>query len=130
MTSTRTLHCILLFVTLLASAALAAPSEQELYSFTGADSQPGGVIFDALGNLYGVSSNGGQHGHGRVFELSPSMNGWTETVLYSFTGGNDGADPSPTQSLVFDTAGNLYGTTVRGGRLNAGTAFKLAPNGR
>jgi len=84
---------------------------------------------DAAGNLYGVSSNAGQYGYGRVFELSPSVSGWTETVLYNFTGGEDGAGPSPTQSLVFDTAGNLYGTTVDGGTLNAGTVFKLTPKG-
>jgi len=120
---------MLLFVTLLASGALAAPSEQVLYSFTSADYQPGGVIFDGVGNLYGVSSNSGEYGYGRVFELSPSVSGWTETVLYSFMGGKDGANPSPTQSLVFDTASNLYGTTVRGGTLNAGKVLKLTPNG-
>ena len=125
MTKTKTLHGILLFVTLLATGALAASREQVLYSFTSADYLPGGVIFDALGNLYGVSSNEGQYGYGRVFELSPSVSGWTETVLYSFTGGKDGANPSPTQSLVFNTAGNLYGTTVRGGTLNVGTVFNL-----
>ena len=78
MTKTKTLHGILLFATLLANGALAAPSEEVLYSFTSADYQPGGVIFDAVGNLYGVSSNAGQYGHGRVFELSPSVSGWTE----------------------------------------------------
>jgi uncharacterized repeat protein (TIGR03803 family) len=51
----------------------------------------------------------------------------TEKVLYSFTGGADGAEPH--QGLIFDQAGNLYGTTFDGGVYGAGTVFSLAPNG-
>lgn len=123
---------ILVVVVLISSALSAAQSEQVLYSFTSADYQPGGVIFDNQGNLYGVASGAQGSGYGHVFELSPSQNGWTETVLYTFTGGEDGSEPSAIQSLVFDTAGNLYGTTVRGGTAGdggAGTVFKLAPAG-
>ncbi len=127
MARTWTLNVILLLVALIAKTAWAAPSEQVLYSF-GSDRYPGGVIFDSHGNLYGVCSAGGQYGYGSVFELSPSSNGWTETVLYSFTGGLDGGSPGETQSLVFDNSGNLYGTTVRGGTTGYGTAFKLTPS--
>jgi uncharacterized repeat protein (TIGR03803 family) len=105
--------------------------EQVLYAFQGGSdgsSPSSGLIFDALGNLYGETEGGG-NGNGTVFELSPNSNGgWTETVLYSFQGGNDGIAPS--DGLVFDQAGNLYGTTydytTYGGN---GTAFELSPNG-
>jgi uncharacterized repeat protein (TIGR03803 family) len=68
-----------------------------------------------------------------VFELSPpSAPGgpWTETVLYSFTGDTDGMEP--VSGVVFDTAGNLYGTTFGGGhttrcRNACGIAFRLSP---
>lgn len=72
-------------------------------------------------------------GCGTVFELSPSSGGpWTEQVLYSFTGGSDGE--LPYAGLVFDEAGNLYGTAVSGGRVTGvcspsgcGTVFRLSP---
>ena len=48
-----------------------------------------------------------------------------ETVLYSFKGGADGAEPQ--SGLIFDTSGALYGTTLRGGALTVGTVYKLAP---
>jgi len=100
--------------------------EQVLYASQGGSdgsSPSSGLIFDALGNLYGETEGGG-NGNGTVFELSPNSNGgWTETVLYSFQGGNDGVGPS--DGLVFDQAGNLYGTTYGGN----GTAFELSPNG-
>jgi len=97
-----------------------------LYSFTSADDTPGGVIFDNQGNLYGVSTGAYGRTYGRVFELSPSANGWTETVLYTFKGGADGYGPSEMESLAFDPAGNLYGTTVYGGK-GAGVVFRLTP---
>lgn len=72
------------------------------------------LIADAAGNLYGTTLNGGRYGRGTVFELTPSPNGrWTESVLYSFTGGTDGGYPSG--SLTFDSNGDLYGTTAGGG---------------
>jgi uncharacterized repeat protein (TIGR03803 family) len=107
--------------------------EQVLYAFQGGNdgsSPSSGLIFDALGNLYGETEGGGAHGGGTVFELSPNSNGgWTETVLYSFQGGNDGGGPS--SGLIFDQAGNLYGTTYGGGGGTSGngTAFELSPNG-
>src|SRR5208283_5342872 len=73
-------------------------NETVLYSFSGGmdGSHPSlsYVIFDKLGNLYGTASNGGgANGYGVVFELSPVGTSWTETVLYSFVGGTDGAVP-------------------------------------
>jgi len=106
-------------------------AESTFYSFTGgADGAypDAGLIFDGAGNLYGVTSGGGifncrgGQGCGVIFELSPSG---TETVLYSFTGGNDGAFPNG--PLVFDGQGNLYGTTSDGGAYGNGTVFKLTP---
>jgi uncharacterized repeat protein (TIGR03803 family) len=102
-----------------------------------------GLIFDAAGNLYGTTSQGGQgtggfgcgHGCGTVFELSPTAGGiWTEKVLYAFTGGTDGA--IPTTSLAMDSSGNLYGTTTLGGAdsnsilcaQGCGVIFRLQPS--
>jgi len=105
-------------------------TESLLYSFTGSPDGAiplAGVIFDAAGNLYGTTSNGGASGQGTVFKLTPNSNGsWTESTLYSFTGRKDGA--MPLAGLAFDPAGNLYGTTVLGGSKDWGVTFMLAPN--
>jgi uncharacterized repeat protein (TIGR03803 family) len=99
------------------------------------------LIFDAAGNLYGTASEGGSGpctygaaliGCGVVFELSPKAGGvWAAKVIYSFNGPyTDGQ--SPIASLVFDSVGNLYGTTVGGGTAGpyeSGTVFELSPNG-
>ena len=70
---------------------------------------------------------GGAYGSGAVFELTPNSDGsWTETVLYSFTGGTDGG--TPYAGVIFDPAGNLYGTTYVGGVYGYGTVFMLTPN--
>ena len=109
-------------------------TESVLYSFTGyADgAEPdAGLILDAAGNLYGTTYEGGYgtpggHGHGVVFELARNPDGnWTESVLYSFTGGADGANP--VAELLFDAAGNLYSTAAAGGLQNQGTVFELTP---
>jgi uncharacterized repeat protein (TIGR03803 family) len=124
---------------ILASGALAAPVETVLYSFTGGSdgSEPvAGLIADNQGALYGTTSGGGSSGRGTVFKLTPPGRGqtaWTETVLYSFTGGSDGAFPAA--GLIVDNASNLYGTTVGGGGNDrcangCGTVFKLTPPGR
>jgi uncharacterized repeat protein (TIGR03803 family) len=107
-----------------------------LHHFTGGNdgtSPWAGVIFDALGNLYGTTRWGGLYGNGVVFKLSPAPNGhWVESVLHAFSGGSDGADPS-VGGLSFDRAGNLYGVAERGGRPGCddgcGTVFKLTPAG-
>jgi uncharacterized repeat protein (TIGR03803 family) len=109
-----------------------AQTEKILYSFTGGSdggAPQGGLVLDGKGNLYGTTQQGGSNSGGTVFELTPNSNGtWTEQVLYSFTGlfGNsDGAFPYG--SLVFDSKGNLYGTTVFGGTSFQGTVFELSP---
>jgi uncharacterized repeat protein (TIGR03803 family) len=91
-----------------------------------------GLIFDARGNLYGTTFQGGNYLGGTVFELTPNgSGGWTETVLHSFGNGKeDGDGYQPAYgSLIFDAAGNLYGTTSLGGNSNSGTVFELTPNG-
>jgi uncharacterized repeat protein (TIGR03803 family) len=86
---------------------------------------------DAAGNLYGTtyqggSTNCGVNGCGVVFELSPAAGGgYTESVIYSFQGGDDGQFPFA--GVIFDAAGNLYGTTARGGAGGCGTVFELTP---
>jgi uncharacterized repeat protein (TIGR03803 family) len=114
--------------------------ETVLYSFSGPDGAfPNGRMrFDSAGNLYGSTREGGSSspcsnfaaGCGVVFKLSPSTSGgWTETVLYRFTGGDDGI--FPTTGVNFDAAGNIYGTTIQGGGTSCdnssgcGTVFKL-----
>lgn len=103
-------------------------NETVLHSFTGPDgSLPyGGLIRDGVGNLYGTTYSGGFVGsQGTVFKLA--ANG-TFTLLHSFTfNGVDGA--FPTGSLVADSSGNLYGTTLLGGSVGAGTVFELDSNG-
>jgi uncharacterized repeat protein (TIGR03803 family) len=110
------------------------------FSFSGPDGwYPSGTtpIFDAKGNIYATTAFGGNfgcspygngcYGLGVVFELTPSGNGtWIETVLHKFTGGKDGE--SPTCPLVFDVAGNLYGTSYAGGEYGNGNVFRLVPN--
>ena len=107
-----------------------AGTEKVLYSFTGGldGGQPyAGVIFDPAGNLYGVTQFGGAYNQGTVFELSPSPSGtWTETVLYSFTGGSDGSQPM--YDLAMDGGGNLYGTAAYGGDSYCGTVYELSPS--
>ena len=114
-----------------------------LHKFVGPDgTEPEGrMIFDSAGNLYGTASAGGQMGGvceslgcGTVFKLSPNPDrSWTETVLRTFTGGADGWGPD---ALIFDAAGNLYGTTFFGGliegecNIGCGIVFKLTPNGK
>jgi uncharacterized repeat protein (TIGR03803 family) len=111
-------------------------TQTALYSFNNKDGAypgGGGLIFDAAGNLDGTTENGGAHGWGTVFQLTPNADGsWKEKVLHSFTGGKDGR--SPTAGLIFDHAGNLYSTTEHGGRTlrycnyGCGVVFELTPN--
>lgn len=81
-----------------------------------------GLIQDSAGNLYGTTELGGEYGWGTVYRLDAAGN---ETVLYSFTGGVDGQYALGV--LARDAAGNLYGTTQRGGTYGFGTVFKLKP---
>jgi uncharacterized repeat protein (TIGR03803 family) len=110
-------------------------TEQVLHSFTGTDGAGpwANLIFDAAGNLYGTTSGLGNF-RGTVFELMPSANGtWTEKVLFEFglQSGTTGAEPFG--GLIFDAAGNLYGTTLIGGSgkcdppRGCGVVFELTP---
>jgi uncharacterized repeat protein (TIGR03803 family) len=103
-------------------------TEKKLHNFgNGSDgiNPIAGLIFDGAGNLYGTAG-GGSYGYGTVFEMSPNGNGgWTEKKLHNFGNGSDGTGPGA--GLIFDGAGNLYGTTVRGGSHGYGTVFELMP---
>lgn len=112
-----------------------------LYSFD--DGEPlGALVFDNLGNLYGVTGETGNlcnpsgcsgSSLGTVYELTPTGSGWQRTVLHKFSGSPDGEEPGA--GLVMDKAGNLYGTTMYGGNSNVacggscGTVFTLQRSG-
>lgn len=99
-----------------------------LYAFTDSPDGAlpyGGLVFDKLGNLYGTTYYAGANDLGTVYKLTHSNGAWTESVLYSFKGGTDGA--SPISSLAADPAGNFYGTTSDGGAAacSCGVIFKI-----
>jgi uncharacterized repeat protein (TIGR03803 family) len=101
-----------------------------LHIFTGTDgaSPNGGLILDAAGNLYGTTFAGGSASNsGTVFKIDASGN---HTVLYRFTGKVDGKNP--VAGVIRDAAGNLFGTTYRGGTFyfGSGTVFKLDSTGK
>jgi uncharacterized repeat protein (TIGR03803 family) len=113
-----------------------------LYTFQGGNDGAGPaarVIIGLDGSLYGTTYEGGGSGCGgsgcgTVFNLRPPANvspnmmgGWTETVLYRFQGGSDGAYPA-LGDLIFDQSGKIYGTTQNGGASNEGTVFQLTPS--
>lgn len=130
--------CCTLSIVIPFGMAHAKSRQTALYVFQGGSdgaSPQAGLITDKAGNLYGTTYYGGGtgcygDGCGTVFKLAPDG---TETVLYTFQGGNDGEFPQA--GLVQDKAGNLYGTTSEGGgtgceyNLGCGTVFKLAPDG-
>lgn len=100
-----------------------------IHNFTGYDGQIpyGGLIADALGNLYGITLQGGTYDEGTVFRLTRDADGaWSESVLHSFYAPEDGY--CPTGPLVFDKEWNLYGATTCGGTFNQGGVFKLTQN--
>ena len=86
------------------------------------------LVFDAQGNIYGAAG-GGVYGYGVVYKLTPSRDGWTQSVLYAFSGCTDGAYPL---GITFDNEGNMYGTTAGAGTpqcgyRGCGTIFELTP---
>ncbi len=103
-------------------------TEDVLHQFQGGKdgAEPqGGLIFDAAGQLYGVTRDYWS-GYGIVFKLTPNSDGtWTKHTLHQFTGGKDGANPFA--GLTSDKAGDLYGTTISGGADGYGVVFKLTP---
>ena len=123
-----TLRAIVIALLILAGTGVAsAPKETVLHMFRG-DSDGlapyGRLISDAAGNLYGTTALGGTSGAGTVFELTAPAP-WTESILYNFTGANDGSQPYG--GLISDSAGNFYGTTFQGGTFNGGTVYELMP---
>jgi uncharacterized repeat protein (TIGR03803 family) len=116
-------------------SAICPWTETVLYRFQGGSDgiipEYGDLTFDQAGNVYGTTVEGGLLSCGGscgvVFKLTKSGNSWTESVLYSFTGGNDGG--SPFSGVIFDSAGNLYGTAYYGGDISAGTVYELSPSG-
>ena len=137
----RFLHPSQIFQTFLASFALAVITAS-LVPIAHAQTETviastnityAGMVSDSAGNLYGVTNTGGNstncsgfEGCGAVFELSPAGGTtWTQTTIYNFQNLADGSFPFG--GLVFDAAGNLYGTNTGGGTYNAGVAFKLSP---
>jgi uncharacterized repeat protein (TIGR03803 family) len=106
--------------------------EKILWRFNGSNGGGpyAGVTFHQDGDLYGTTVGGGNNGGGTVFELVPGTSGaWTETVLYRFRDGTDGANPDT--GVVFDTHGDLYATAYRGdGNSVYGDVFALKPPGR
>lgn len=112
--------------------ALCPWSENILYSFQGGangdGSNPIGLVFDHAGNIYGTTSGGGTYGGGAAYQLTPSGSGGTESVLHTFGGAGDGSLPYRSV-MIFDDAGNLYGTTALGGSSNYGIVFQLTPSG-
>ena len=98
-----------------------------LFSFSGSDGGNvlAGVIFDAAGRLYGTTFAGGRFGRGTVYQLTAQPDGsWAERVLYSFRGMDGGGSDA---GVVFDTQGNLFGTTKYGGTHEMGTVYRLTP---
>ena len=104
--------------------------KKTIHNFTGrkdgATGSMGDLLLDTAGNIYGVTEQGGANGLGNVYKISPSPNGnWTLTPLYAFKGMPDGANPYG--GLIWDSVGNLYGTTYFGGTAGMGTTFQLTP---
>ncbi len=107
----------------------------DIYDFTrGSDggNPQAAVVFDGQGNMYGAAVNGGL-GYGVVYEMTRVNGQWVYHVIYSFTGGDDGA--FPLAPLLIDAAGNLYGTAESGGLpgctgdYGCGTIYKLSRSG-
>ena len=122
------------------TAAVCPWTETVLYRFaSGSDgaSPVSEVTFDPAGNVYGTTPTGGGTGCagglgcGTVYKLTPSNGGWTESIIYSFSRGDDGW--SPEAGVIFDKTGNLYSTTVLGGSgcsdPGCGVVYELTPSG-
>ncbi len=103
-------------------------TESVLYAFAGGHDgtyPDAGVIFDHSGNLLGTTSEGGEYYWGTVFELTPSQNGWSESLIYQFNKDVSGANP--VSGLMLDSAGNLYGDNFYGATGGCGTVYELVP---
>ncbi len=109
--------------------------ETLLHSFGGTNdgvSPAGALVFAANGDMYGTTIGGGTGGGGTVYRMYLSSGVWHETVVHNFGYGPDGL--APYAALIFDSAGNMYSTTSKGGSNvcptgTCGTVFKETPNG-
>jgi uncharacterized repeat protein (TIGR03803 family) len=104
--------------------------ETQLHRFTGGHDGyfpgTGDLAVDNAGNLYGTTSGGGSHNQGTVYELRKSGGAWTERIIHNFEKAEGG---EPFGGVVFDRAGNLFGTTTVGSLLGFGTVYELSPSG-
>lgn len=125
---------VLTALLLIAASPALAQTEEVLYAFKGHPdgANPYATLTLQGGNIFGTTYNGGLNGLGSVFELTPNGNGgWNETVLYSFCpvypSCTDGENPTYTK-VIFDAAGNMYGTAFAGGTLGNGVVYELSPS--
>jgi uncharacterized repeat protein (TIGR03803 family) len=101
-------------------------TETVLYRFKGNSDgfyPSGDLAFNPAGNIYGTTTQGGSIGPGTVYELKPSNGKWSESIVWSLTGGEDGGNPY--SGVILDSAGNIFGTAIAGGTNNSGSVFEL-----
>ena len=110
--------------------AFAMGVEKTVHVFTGSPDGTypvAGISADRFGNLFGTTASGGDFGYGSVFELTPdAKGGYAYKVVYSLTGGSDGAFPQAT--VAIDAHEHLYGTTIEDDIDGDGTVFELVPD--
>ena len=87
----------------------------------------GTLAFDSAGRLWGTTETGGANNDGVVYKLTKGTSGWTQAMLGSF---NQTYGINPTAGLVFDSSGNMYGTTQLGGFYGGGTVYEISPKGK
>jgi uncharacterized repeat protein (TIGR03803 family) len=138
-TARLTLRALAIVVVILAALGSGWAADKTLVTFKGSNGEGplASLIFDAAGNLYGTTCEGGANGNGIVFKLTPAAHGqWKQSLLYSFPTAHNPKGPwGPFSGVIFDAAGNLYGTTYYGGSsvgtyycpLGCGTVYKLTP---
>jgi uncharacterized repeat protein (TIGR03803 family) len=102
-------------------------TETVLFNFPldyGSTPQPWGVVQDAAGNLYGATITGGAYALGTIYKLTPALGFWNRTILHTFTGNDDGANPFG--GFAIDATGALYGASELGGSFGYGNIYKFA----
>jgi len=121
---------VLLLITFGAGDAALASKYKVLYGFSGGVDGGGlysGVIIDASDNLYGGTVGGGDGGGGTIYQLQRQPDGsWVKIVIHDLDFHTEGGNPN--NGMVFDPAGNLYGTMEDGGPQQFGGVFQLVPN--
>jgi uncharacterized repeat protein (TIGR03803 family) len=132
-------RCLLTGLLLTAAGTADAYKLRTLHSFciesgcTDGREPASGLLLDPSGNLYGTALFGGANGAGAVYELVPNARRtqWKYRLLYSFCAQGGCADGSdPLSSLIVDSAGSLYGTTMAGGPNDGGVVYRLMPNAK